>query len=50
MLLAFASVLTPGFSLLMIHDQDIDSVLDVHVFRNGASSSMKEESVFLRRS
>jgi hypothetical protein len=37
----------PGFSLLDIHDQDFCSLLDMYVFRNGASSSMREGSIFL---
>jgi hypothetical protein len=39
----------PGFSLLEIHDQDFCSLLDMYVFRNGASCSTKEGSVFLCR-
>jgi hypothetical protein len=42
LLLAFASTVIPGFSLLKIHDQDFYSLLDMCEFRNGASSSMKE--------
>jgi hypothetical protein len=34
----------PGFSLLEIRDQDFYSLLYMNVFRNGASSSMKEGS------
>jgi hypothetical protein len=49
LLLAFASTVIPGFSLLEIHDQDFYSLLDMYVFQNGASSSMKERSVFLCR-
>jgi hypothetical protein len=49
LLLAFASTVIPGFSLLEIHDQDSYSLLDMFVFRNGASSSTKEGSVFLCR-
>jgi hypothetical protein len=45
LLLAFASTVIPGFSLLQIHDQDICSLLDMYVFRNGAYSSTKEGSV-----
>jgi hypothetical protein len=48
-LLAFASTVIPGFSLLEIHDQDFYSLLDMDVFQNGASSSTKEGSVFLCR-
>jgi hypothetical protein len=47
LLLAFASTVIPGFSLLEVHDQDFYSLLDMYVFRNGASSSTKEGSVFL---
>jgi hypothetical protein len=36
LLLAFASTIILGFSLLEIHDQDIDSLLDTYMFRNGA--------------
>jgi hypothetical protein len=42
LLLAFASTVIPGFNLLKIHEQDFYSLLDVLVFRNGASSSTKE--------
>jgi hypothetical protein len=38
LLLALASTVIPGFSLLEIHDQDFFSLLDMYVFRNGASS------------
>jgi hypothetical protein len=48
LLLAFTSTVIAGFSLLKIHDQDL-YLLDMYVFRNGASSSMKEGSVFLCR-
>jgi hypothetical protein len=48
LLLAFANTLIPCFSFLEIHDQDFYSLLDMYVFRNGASSSTKE-SVFLCR-
>jgi hypothetical protein len=34
-MLAFASTVIPGFRLLEIHDQDISSLLDMQVFRNG---------------
>jgi hypothetical protein len=40
---------SPGFILLEIHEQDLYSLLDMYVFRNGASSSTKEGSVFLFR-
>jgi flagellar biosynthesis protein FliR len=46
LLLALASTFIPGFSLLEIHDQDLFSLLDMHVFQNGAFSSAKEGSVF----
>jgi hypothetical protein len=48
LLLAFASTVIPGFSL-KIHDQHTDSLLDMCMFQNGASSLMKEGSVFLCR-
>jgi hypothetical protein len=47
LLLAFASTVVPGFSLLEIHDQDFYSLLDMYMFRNGASSSTKDGLVFL---
>jgi hypothetical protein len=46
LLLAYASTVIPGFSLFEIHDQDFYSLLDMYKFRNGASSSTKEGSVF----
>jgi hypothetical protein len=50
LLLAFASAVIPGFSLLKIHDQEgFCSLLDMYVFRNGASSLSREGSVFLCR-
>jgi hypothetical protein len=49
LLLAFASTEIPGFSFLEIHDQDFYSLQDMYMFRNGASSSTKEGSVFLCR-
>jgi hypothetical protein len=49
LLLASANTDFPGFNLLEIHDQDFYSPLDMYVFRNGASSSTKEGSVFLYR-
>jgi hypothetical protein len=49
LLLAFASTVIPGFSLLEIHEEDLYSLPDMYVFRNGASSSTKEGSVFLCR-
>jgi hypothetical protein len=39
LLLLFASTVTPGFSLLEIHDQDFYSLLDTYMFQNGASST-----------
>jgi hypothetical protein len=48
-LLDFASTVIPGFRLLEIRDQDFYSASDMYVFRNGASSSTKEGSVFLCR-
>jgi hypothetical protein len=39
LMLAKASTVISGFSLLEIHGQDFYSLLDIHVFRNGASSS-----------
>jgi hypothetical protein len=42
LLLVFASTVNAGFSLLEIHDQDFCCLLDVYVFRNGASSSTRE--------
>jgi hypothetical protein len=45
--MAFTSTVIPGFSLLEIHDQDFYSLLCMYVFRNGASSSTREVSVFL---
>jgi hypothetical protein len=45
LLLAFASIIIFGFSLLEIHDYDFYSLLGKYVFRNGASSSTKEGSV-----
>jgi hypothetical protein len=47
-LLVFASTVIPDFSLLEIHYKDLYSLLDMYVFRNGASSSTKEVLVFLR--
>jgi hypothetical protein len=47
LLMAFASTVIPGFSLLEIHDQDFYSLLYMYMFRNWASSSTKEVSVFL---
>jgi hypothetical protein len=39
----------PGFSLLEIHDKNFCSRLDIYLFKNGASPSTKEVSVFLYR-
>jgi hypothetical protein len=47
LLLVFVSTVIPGFRLPEIHDQDVYSLLDVYVFRNEASTSTKEGSVFL---
>jgi hypothetical protein len=41
LLLTFASTVIPGFSFLEIHDRDFYSLLDMYVFRNGASFSTK---------
>jgi hypothetical protein len=49
LLLVFRSTVIPGSSLLRIHDQDFYSLLDMYMFQNGASSLMKEGSVFLCR-
>jgi hypothetical protein len=40
LLLALASTVIPGFSLLDIHGQDFYSLLDMYMFRNGAFFSM----------
>jgi hypothetical protein len=48
LLLAFATSVIPGFNFLEIHDQNFCSLLDIYVFRNGASFSA-EWSVFLCR-
>jgi hypothetical protein len=42
LLLAFTSVVIPGFSLLRIHNQDFCYLLDMYMFRNEASSSTRE--------
>jgi hypothetical protein len=47
LLLCFACTDIPGFSLNEIHDQDFCSLLDMYVFKIGASSSKREGSVFL---
>jgi hypothetical protein len=49
LLLAFASTVIPGFILLEIHDQDFCFLLDMYVymFRNGASFSKKEVSLYV---
>jgi hypothetical protein len=44
-----ASTVIPGAGLTEIHDQEFYSLLDMYRFRNGASSSTKEGSVFLCR-
>jgi hypothetical protein len=46
-LLALASTIIPGFSILEIRDQGFCCLLYVYMFRNGASTSTKEVSVFL---
>jgi hypothetical protein len=43
LLLAFASAVIPGSSLLEIHDQDFCSLLDIYVFRNEVFSSTRGE-------
>jgi hypothetical protein len=48
LLLAFASTVISGFSL-QIHEHDFCSLLDMYVFRNGASSTTEEGSVYLYR-
>jgi hypothetical protein len=48
-MLAFASTVIPGFSLLKIRGQDFYSLLYVHVFHNGVSSLTREGSFFLCR-
>jgi hypothetical protein len=45
----WASPVIPGFSVLEIQDQDLYSLLDMYVFRNGVSSSSEEGLVFLCR-
>jgi hypothetical protein len=47
LLLAFACILIPGFTVLEIQEQDFYSLIDMYVFRNGDSSLTKEVSVFL---
>jgi hypothetical protein len=49
LLLIFASIVNPGFSLPESHDQDFYILLDKYMFRNGASNSMKEGLDFLLR-
>jgi hypothetical protein len=41
LLAVFLGTVIPGFSLLEIHVQDFCSLLDMYVFRNGASSSTR---------
>jgi hypothetical protein len=48
LLLAFTSTIIPGFSVLEIHNQGFYSFLDMHVFRNWASSSTKQQFVFMQ--
>jgi hypothetical protein len=50
LLLAFASTVIPGFSLLEINYQEVYFLLDMYMFRNRASSSTKVGSVFLWKS
>jgi hypothetical protein len=45
--LALASTVIPDFFLLEIHDPDFHSILEMHVYRQGVSSSTKEGSVSL---
>jgi hypothetical protein len=47
LLMAFSSTAIPGFSLLVIHGQVLYSLLDMYVFRKGASFLTKEGSVSL---
>jgi hypothetical protein len=42
LLLVFNSTVIPGFGLLRINYQDLCSLLDMYMFRNGASSSARE--------
>jgi hypothetical protein len=49
LLLVLASTGIPGVSFLEIRGQDFCALLDMCVFRNGASSSTREESIFLCR-
>jgi hypothetical protein len=49
LLLAFASTVTRGFIVLEIRDQDFYSLLDMSVFRNGASPSTREGRIFVCR-
>jgi hypothetical protein len=46
MLLAVVSAVIPGFSLLDIHARNFCSLEDTYMFRNGASSSTREGSIF----
>jgi hypothetical protein len=46
LLLVFASTVILGFSLPEIHAQDFSSLLDMYVFRNGASSSARVGATF----
>jgi hypothetical protein len=45
LLLAFASTVIPGFSLLVINDQDFYSLLEMYVFQNWAKSKPKSKSL-----
>jgi hypothetical protein len=49
LLLAFVSTVIPGSGLLEIHDQDFQSLVDVYVFRNGASSESESELLYYWR-
>jgi hypothetical protein len=49
LLLAFVSTVIPRFSFLEIHSQYFYSLLGIFVFRNGAFSSTKKGSAFIRR-
>jgi hypothetical protein len=45
LLLTFASIIVPGFSLFEIHDQDFYFLLDMYVLEHVTSSSTKESEV-----
>jgi hypothetical protein len=46
-LLVFTSTVIPGISLLEINHEDFYSLLDMYKYRNGASSSTRDGSVFV---